>query len=133
MRIIIAGSREFNDYRFLYKQCSEIFSKLSKEGLLTGSINTDVKNMEIISGGARGADKLGELFAKEHNIRIKRFIPDWDAQGKSAGFKRNEDMAKYAKEDNGILIAFWDGESKGTGHMINLAKKYGLKVFIVKY
>ena len=133
MRIIIAGSRDFNDYKILFRKCNEIFAQLSEEGLLTGSIIEDVKNMEIVSGGARGADKLGELFAKEHDIKVKKFIPDWERQGKSAGYKRNEQMALYAKEDNGILIAFWDGVSKGTNHMINLAKKYGLKVFVVNY
>lgn len=133
MRIIIAGSRDFADYKLLYRKCSEILAQLSKEGLLTGSINEDIKHIEIVSGGARGVDKLGELFAKEHNIKVKRFIPDWECQGKSAGFKRNEQMALYAKEDNGVLFAFWDGISKGTNHMINLAKKHGLRVYVIKF
>ncbi len=133
MRIIIAGSRDFNDYKLLRKECNEIFNQISKERLLTGSINEDVKNMEIVSGGARGADKLGEQFAKEYNIKIKQFIPDWDTYGKSAGYRRNAEMALYAKKDNGVLIAFWDGISKGTNHMIDLAKKHGLKIYIVNY
>jgi len=58
---------------------------------------------------------------------------DWDKYGKSAGYKRNEEMAIYSKEDNGVLIAFWDEVSKGTKHMIDLANKHGLKVFVVKY
>lgn len=133
MRIIIAGSRDFNDYKILFRKCNEIFAQLSEEGLLTGSINEDVKNMEIVSGGARGADKLGELFAKEYDIKVKQFIPDWDTYGKSAGYRRNAEMALYAKKDNGVLIAFWDGTSKGTNNMINLAKKHGLKVHVVNY
>jgi hypothetical protein len=133
MRIIIAGSRDFNDYHLLFTKCNQIFAQLSKEGLLTGSINQDIKNMEIISGTARGADELGEIFAEEHNISVIKFPADWDTYGKSAGYRRNAEMALYAKEDNGILIAFWDGISKGTNHMIDLAKKYGLKVFVVNY
>ena len=133
MRIIIAGSRDFNDYHLLFTKCNQIFAQLSKEGLLTGSINQDIKNMEIISGTARGADELGEIFAEEHDISVIKFPADWDTHGKSAGYRRNAEMALYAKEDNGILIAFWDGISKGTNHMIGLAKKHGLKVFVVNY
>lgn len=60
---------------------------------------------------------------------------NWDLYGKSAGYRRNEDMAKYAKEDTniGVLIAFWDRVSKGTKHMIDLANKYRLRVFVVNY
>ena len=91
--------------------------------------------MEIISGTAKGADKLGEAFADKCHIKVKRFPADWITYGKSAGYIRNEQMAKYAMSDNsyGVLIAFWDGKSKGTMHMINLAKKHGLEVHIVKY
>jgi hypothetical protein len=133
VRVIIAGSREFNDYELLCKKCHEIFHKLSEEGLLTGNINNDIRNIEIVSGTANGADKLGEQFAKEYSIKIKRFPADWDTYGKSAGYKRNEQMAKYAKEDNGVLIAFWNETSKGTKHMIDLANKYGLRAEVVKY
>jgi len=133
MRIIIAGSREFNDYRLLHDKCHQIFDELSKEGLLSGNMKTDIPNMEIVSGTARGADQLGERFAKEYNYIVKRMPANWDLYGKSAGYKRNEQMALYAKEDNGALIAFWDGLSKGTKHMIDLANKHGLKVFIVKF
>jgi hypothetical protein len=133
VRIIIAGSRDFNDYMLLFVKCNQIFKQLSDEGLLTGSINTDIKNMEIVSGTAKGADKLGEKFAEEHDISVKRMPANWDLYGKSAGYKRNEQMALYAKEDNGVLIAFWDEVSKGTKHMIDLANKHGLKVFIVNY
>jgi len=57
---------------------------------------------------------------------------EWDKYGKSAGYKRNEQMAIYAKEDNGVLIAFHNG-SKGTKHMIDLANKHGLRVFVIKF
>lgn len=124
MRIIIAGSRDFNNYAILKHNVIKILLELSP---------TQEPEVEIISGTARGTDQLGEKFAKENNYSIKRFPANWNLYGKSAGYRRNEDMAKYAKEDNGVLIAFWNGESKGIKHMIDLANKHGLKVFVVKY
>lgn len=124
MRIIIAGSRDFNNYAILKHNVINILLILSPSGEL---------NVEFISGTARGADQLGEKFAEEYNYPIKRFPADWDKYGKSAGYKRNEQMALYAKEDNGVLVAFWDGQSKGTKHMIDLANKHGLRVFIIEY
>lgn len=91
--------------------------------------NVDLTTVEIVSGGARGADSLGEKFAREHGCKIKRFIPDWDGLGKKAGFVRNWDMAKYAD----ACVVFWDGKSKGTKHMIDLAKKEGLNLRVVEY
>ena len=89
--------------------------------------------MEIVSGTARGADQLGERFAKEFNLGLARFPADWSI-GKQAGYLRNAEMSKYAKEDKeiGVLIAFWNG-SKGTKYMIDLATKDGLKAYIVKF
>lgn len=83
--------------------------------------------MEIVSGTARGADRLGENCANKYNIPIKQFPADWYTHGKKAGHLRNEEMAKYATH----LIAIWDGKSKGTKNMIDLAKKYNLKVRII--
>lgn len=57
------------------------------------------------------------------------FKADWDKHGKAAGFKRNTEMAKYAD----ALIAFWDGKSKGTKHMIDTAKSHNLKVRVIAY
>jgi len=130
MRVIIAGSREFNNYELLKKEGLRIFKELKSEGFNTSRLVT-----EIVSGGARGADTLGEKFASTYGLGIKRFIPDWDGLGKRAGFVRNAEMAVYAKEDLelGVLIACWDGISKGTKSMIDLANKYGLRVFIIKY
>ena len=127
MRVIIAGSRSFNDYEFLKTNCLNIFRQLKAEGY-----NTKRETLEIISGTAKGADKLGEQFAEEFNLKVVRFPADWSL-GKKAGFIRNRQMALYAEEDNGVLIAFWDGVSKGTKSMINLANKHGLRVFVVKF
>ena len=125
LRVIIAGSRDFNDYKLLKKYAIEIITKKTMLPDLT----------RIISGGARGADTLGERFANEMGLEISRFIPDWDGLGKRAGYVRNAEMAKFAVEDGnyGVLIAFWDGQSRGTKHMIDLAKRYGLEVHVVNY
>lgn len=133
MRIIIAGGREFNDIELLERSCHDIFRTLADEGLLTNDIRVDIPNMEIVCGKARGADTLGEDFGKRYGIKIKYFPANWDAYGKSAGYIRNKEMAKYAKEDDGVLIAFWDKKSKGTKHMIDLANNENLRVFVINY
>jgi hypothetical protein len=115
MKIIIAGSRNFNDYNLLKTSCDKLLTQFT--------------NIEIVSGTARGADKLGERYAGEKGYDIKQFPANWDKHGKSAGYIRNDEMAQYAD----MLIAFWDGTSKGTKHMIDLANKRGIKVEIVNY
>ena len=116
MRIIIAGSRDFSDYAYLEETMLKII----------GSLESSI--IEIISGDARGADKLGAAFAKHHNLKLKTMPADWTRYGNSAGYRRNAEMAVYAVEDpENMLVAFWDGESKGTGHMVDLAKKYNMK------
>lgn len=114
MKVIVAGSRTFTDYPIL----RDALDMLSDE--------TDI---EIVSGTARGADSMGERWARDNNKAIHRFVPDWDGLGKSAGYRRNEDMAKFAD----AVICFWDGESRGTKHMIDLAKQYKLKLKIIRY
>ena len=121
-RIIIAGSRKFNDYK-------KMLTVLDDLGIhLINSIDP----VEIISGHAPGADSLGERFAKAYKYPLKLFPADWEKYGKSAGPIRNEQMAEYAaKADRGILIAFSIGESFGTRSMIRLAKQYGLEIEVV--
>lgn len=125
IRIIIAGSRTFDDYEALCEHVNK-FILLNRYAATNGAYKTN--EVEIVSGGARGADKLGERYAKEHCLSLKVFPADWDKYGKSAGYIRNTEMAKYAN----CLIAFWNGKSKGTAHMINLAPKYDLATCIVK-
>ncbi|MCK5016198.1 MAG: DUF2493 domain-containing protein [Candidatus Peribacteraceae bacterium] len=122
IRIIIAGSRSFSDYNKLSTVCNDALSWLQM------AHKKDLK-IEIVSGGANGADQLGERYAKEKGHTLTVFKADWNKYGKSAGYKRNAQMAKYAD----ILIAFWDGESKGTKHMINLAEDEELKIRIERY
>lgn len=126
LRIIIAGSRDFNDYDKLEKIMNDFFSHFYKYNK-----NKQYSCVKIISGTARGADTLGERYADEYGYEVVKFPADWDNLGKKAGIVRNAEMAKYAVEDghDGVLVAFWDGKSKGTEHMINIAKRYGLAVY----
>ena len=118
-RVIIAGSRSVPERdKILANQIKEILSQIGD--------NTDI---EIVSGRARGADMLGESVAVHNNYIIKRFPADWNKYGKSAGYIRNKQMAEYSTH----LIAIWDGASRGTKSMIDLAKKENLKVYIVEY
>lgn len=109
MKTIIAGSRSITDYKLVY----DIIK------------NSNINITEIVCGGAKGIDSLGEKYALENNIPIKYFFPDWNL-GKRAGILRNEQMGDYAE----ALIAIWDGNSKGTKHMINYASKKNLVVFV---
>jgi hypothetical protein len=111
-KVIIAGSREgFDKY--------DIYIAIKESGFTVD---------EVVSGGARGVDSLGESYANRCNIPIKRFPADWDTHGKAAGYLRNREMALYAD----ALIALWDGQSKGTKHMIDLATKEGLQIYVYR-
>ena len=113
--IIIAGSRTFDDYQRLARAMDHLTQNLD--------------GVEVVSGCARGADQLGERWAKERGHSVKRFPADWTRYGKRAGFVRNAEMAGYATH----AVLFWDGRSKGTGHMLELAKKYNLKVRVIHF
>ena len=107
MRLIVAGSRDFSDYELLCEVLDEFLGGLNIEAV------------EIVSGGARGADRLGERYARERlKVPAKLFLADWRSEGRSAGITRNIRMGQYGD----ALVAFWDGESRGTGHMISLMK-----------
>lgn len=115
-KVIIAGGRDFNDYETLKQTCDFYLSQTQKR-------------ITIISGKAKGADTLGERYAQERGFKISAYPADWDQFGKSAGFIRNKQMAEEAD----ALIAFWDGASKGTASMIDLANKKNLIVAVEHY
>lgn len=113
MKTIIAGSRGFCDYTLLCKSLSCLPWEVT----------------EVVSGTARGADQLGERWGLQTGLPVTRFPADWEKHGKRAGYLRNAEMAEYAD----ALVAFWDGSSRGTKHMIDLANKAGLQVHTVVY
>lgn len=115
MKVVVAGGRDFQNYSLLKAVLDWL---VPLEGVT-----------EIVSGTARGADSLGERYAKESNLDLKQFPANWNAHGKSAGYLRNSEMADYA---DAVLI-FWDGKSRGTGHMIELAKKKGRPLIVFDY
>jgi len=115
MKIIIAGGRDFDDYEMLCRRVDNILSRQTE--------------IEIVSGRAKGADQLGERYAKERGYIIKMFPADWNTYRKAAGYIRNTEMAEYAD----ALIVFWNYRSKGTEHMINIAREENLLIRIIKY
>jgi hypothetical protein len=117
-RTIIAGSRGFNDYTMLADRLDQLLRR--KEGIF---------DIVIVSGTAKGADQLGERYAKDRGYKVERYPADWDKYGKSAGYLRNAQMADNAE----ALVAFWDGESRGTRHMIDLAEEKGLEIRVIRY
>jgi len=120
VRMIVAGSRGFDDYGYLSEKLDGIIEEIHDE-------------IEIVSGGAKGADSLGEQYAEERGIPVKQFAPDWKRFGKSAGFRRNREMLDYAKEEQTVVVAFWDGESKGTADTIKKARMDGVDTRIFFY
>ena len=119
MNLIIAGSRDFTDYDVLER---EVYKFINMNKALP-------KDILIISGTARGADRLGELFAYNHGISFIRMPADWNKHGKAAGYVRNREMAQVATH----CIVFWDGKSKGTKNMIDIAKDANLSLYISMY
>jgi len=112
MKVIIAGSRSIS-------RISLIDAAVLESGI------TDIT--EVVSGAARGADRLGEEWAKACHIPIKQFIPDWNGEYKRrAGIMRNCQMAHYAD----CLIAVWDGYSTGTKHMIRYMQSLDKPVYV---
>ena len=117
-RIIVAGSRNCNDYNLISNVLSRYVRYCTENGI----------NPEFVSGGCRGVDTLAERFCKLNGYPIKVFNADWATYGKRAGYLRNKQMAEYAAETGGSLLAFWDGKSRGTKMMIELAEGEGLTV-----
>ena len=122
-RIIVAGSRTFDVNTQFLKLVETVDSVIDKIG--------NLDDVLIISGNAKGVDKAGELYAHNRGYDTKVFRADWDNYGKSAGFIRNRIMAEFAAEEDGHLVALWDGKSPGTKHMIEQAAKFNLGTTIV--
>ena len=113
--VAVVGSRTFTDYDLLEKELDKIHAKTP-----IGCIH---------SGGAMGADTLAERWAKVHLIPVQVYVPDWKRYGRWAGLLRNKDIV----EGTDVVVAFWDGKSKGTLNSIGLARKSGKKLIVVEF
>lgn len=113
MKVIIAGSRNIKKFSHL----EEAMKIATEKGL---------RPTQIVSGGARGVDTMGETWAVKNGVEIRRFPAEWERFGISAGHRRNRQMGDYAD----ALVALWDGESKGTKGMIDYAKEKRLLIFV---
>ena len=117
-RVIIAGTRTFSNYEQLRTTCNNLLSEKQRTHTIV-----------VISGTARGADQLGERYAKERGFQLRHFPADWERNGKAAGYIRNAKMADNAD----ALIVFWDGQSRGTKNMIDIARRKSLDMRIIQY
>ena len=115
-KLLVAGGRDFNDYQMLSK-------------FIWDFANATDDEISIISGMAKGADSLAVKWAKENNVELYEFPANWNGLGKKAGYMRNTEMGNFA---DGALI-FWDGQSRGTEHMINYMEQLKKPVVIVNY
>ena len=120
-RLIIAGSRSITNEELVYTTLDKLTARHMPD--------------TVISGGAKGPDLMGGAWALTKALHVMWFYPEWDRYGRAlAGFQRNWEMAATAIRGGaqGGLVAFWDGESRGTKHMINAARSLDLKVRIVR-
>lgn len=118
--VIIAGGRDFEDYEFMCEKLNNLFYN---------STSFKMRDIKIISGMAKGADTLAIRYADEHKLTKILFPANWKLYPRTAGFLRNEDMLCIATH----LIAFWDGKSSGTKHMIDIAQEKGIPVWVFNY
>ena len=116
MKVIVAGSRTFSDRALAFAKLDRILA------------NVGPGECTIVSGGARGADRIGEAYARARGLKCEVFPADW-AAGRGAGYERNQRMAAVAD----ALVAFWDGESRGTADMIRLMQTAGKPVRVVRF
>lgn len=116
-RIIVAGGREFSDFALLERKLDKILGKVNRP-------------VTIVSGGAWGADYYGELYAQKKGYNLVIMPADWRGpMKKRAGLIRNEEMSRIAH----ALVAFWDGSSTGTAHMITQATRMNLQSRVIRY
>lgn len=116
LRVIIAGSRNFDDYELLKNTMADV-------------LRNEENGVVVVCGEARGADTLGRQYAEEMGFEIDSHPAEWDKYHKRAGFVRNVDMVNCAD----ALVAFWDGSSRGTKHIIDTARKRELRITVVRY
>lgn len=107
-RVIICGSREWTD----------------REAIANRLFDLPVDSI-VVHGAAKGADRIAGQEAQKLGLLVEEHPADWDYYGKRAGYVRNERMAVIGAD---LCIAFWDGNSRGTSQMVDLAEKYGIEI-----
>ena len=117
-KLIVAGGRDFNNRELLDQTIKQVVAELPDDCVVS-----------IVSGMANGADALGYEWALHNKCKVYKHYAEWGKYGKRAGYLRNEEMAKHSQG----LLAFWDGVSKGTKHMILTARNMGLYVKVINY
>lgn len=117
-KLIVAGSRGFKDYDLMTRVL-----------IAMGDFELADKKLSIVSGMARGADQLGVRLANAFGLDLYKFPANWDGLGKRAGFIRNTQMGNFSDG----LLAFWDGQSNGTKHMIDYMHQLKKPVHLIKY
>ncbi len=118
MRLAIVGSRDFYEYPILLNYLNTYFFNGYSQMFVFDT---------IVSGGAKGADSLAGRFAEDYEIEIQIFKPEWDKYGKGAGFLRNQTIVNNCD----VVLAFWDGKSRGTADTIAKAKTAKKPTFII--
>lgn len=118
MKLIVAGGRDFTDTNRMIAE----LQKLVESGEITDS-------PELVCGMARGADMLAYSLWDNNRMPIHNFPANWNKHGKSAGYKRNQEMGEFAD----AAVCFWDGNSKGTKHMIDIMQRLNKPVYVVRY
>ena len=118
-KVIIAGSRGFEDYDILKKTMDSLLRIRVEQG----------EEIVIVCGEAHGADALGKCYASERGFAVLSFPADWRRFGRRAGVIRNRQMAEAAD----ACVCFWDGESRGTANMIEEARRRGLPLRVKRF
>lgn len=118
-KVVICGSRSFTDWYVFYLKVDPMLRSLG------------LGNIEIVTGMAVGPDLNAADYAKINNMQLKMFPAQWDLYGRSAGFRRNADMMRYCLDTpDRRLIAFWDGVSHGTKHMLDICSRNDFKITV---
>ena len=112
MKLIIAGSRSFTNYQLLCQTLAPERHRIT----------------QVLTGGARGADQLGYRWAWKHALPHQLFRAEWERFGKSAGVRRNHQMAQAGD----MLLTFGDGRSPGTRHLIGCMQQLGKPVVVIR-
>lgn len=118
-KVIVAGSREFENYELLKKTMDALLKIRMEQG----------EEIVIVCGEARGADALGKRYASERGFAVLSFPADWRRFGRKAGFIRNRQMADNAD----ACVCFWDGKSRGTANMIDECRRRGLPLRVKRF